>query len=312
MTALAAAQHFAGAPDWTWYILIYFFVAGLAGGCYFLGTFLRYWGTPADEPAARLAFYVPLPATALGALMLTLDLKKPLRFWHMLFDTTPDQFGLNFNTRTPMSIGVWALVIASIFGLVAFLDSLARDGRIPGRRLAAALDSGAGKVWNVVGSVLYLFIAGYTGVLLAVSNQPVWSDTWALGGLFLASGLTGSAALVLLLTRYRREAEASRPFLELAERMFALLELVLLVVLVVTLIGNGTLDEAFDLPWIPLWLLALAGMLPGLGGLAVRRLRVTSSGALASERAAALTVAPAVVLVGVLALRAAVIFSAQF
>src|ERR671932_340078 len=120
MTPLAAAEHFAGAPDWTWYILVYFF----------RGPFLRWGAPPADEPAARLAFYVPLPATALGALMLTLDLKKPLRFWHMLFDTTPDQFGLNFNTRTPMSIGVWALVVASVFALVAFLDALARDGRI--------------------------------------------------------------------------------------------------------------------------------------------------------------------------------------
>jgi formate-dependent nitrite reductase membrane component NrfD len=315
MTSLAAAEHFAGAPDWTWYILVYFFVAGLAGGTYFLGTFLRYWGTPADEPAARLAFYVPLPATALGALMLTLDLKKPLRFWHMLFDTTPDQFGLNFNTRTPMSIGVWALVVASVFALVAFLDALARDGRIRhpvGNRLAAFLDGGVGRAWNVVGSALYLFIAGYTGVLLAVSNQPVWSDTWALGGLFLASGLSGSAALLLLLTRYRREAEASRGFLELGERVFAALELLVLVVLVLTLISDGTLDEAFDLPWIPLWLLALAGMLPGIGGLAARRLRVTPGGALATERVTALAVAPALVLVGVLALRAAVIFSAQF
>jgi polysulfide reductase chain C len=310
MTSLAAAEHFAGAPDWTWYILVYFFVAGLAGGCYFLGTFLRYWGTPADEPAARLAFYVPLPATALGALMLTLDLKKPLRFWHMLFDTTPDQFGLAFNTRTPMSIGVWALVAASIFALVAFVDALARDGRIGSR--FAVLGGGVGKVWNVVGSVLYLFIAGYTGVLLAVSNQPIWSDTWALGGLFLASGLSGSAALLLLLTRYRRDAEASRGFLELAERLFAALELVVLVVLVLTLIADGTLDEAFDLPWIPLWLLALAGLLPGLGGIATRRLRVTPGGALATERVTALAVAPALVLVGVLALRAAVIFSAQF
>jgi formate-dependent nitrite reductase membrane component NrfD len=312
MTSLAAAQHFAGAPDWTWYILVYFFVAGLAGGCYFLGTFLRYWGTPADEPAARLAFYVPLPATVVGALMLTLDLKKPLRFWHMLFDTTPDQFGLNFNTTTPMSIGVWALLVASVFGLVAFLDALARDGRFPGNRLVAILDGGVGKVWNVVGSALYLFIAGYTGVLLAVSNQPIWSDTWALGGLFLASGLTGSAALLLLLTRYRPEAEPSRGFLELSERLFSALELLLLVVLVLTLIADGTLDEAFDLPWIPLWLLALVGMLPGLGGLATHRLRVTPGGALATERVAALTVAPALVLVGVLALRAAVIFSAQF
>ena len=94
--------------------------------------------------------------------------------------------------------------------------------------------------------------------------------------------------------------------------MFAALELLVLVVLVLTLIADGTLDQAFDLPWIPLWLLALAGMLPGIGGLATRRLRVTSGGALATERVTALAVAPALVLVGVLALRAAVIFSAQF
>ena len=54
-----------------------------------------------------------------------------------------------------------------------------------------------------------LFIAGYTGVLLAVSNQPVWSDTWALGGLFLASGLTGSAALLGWLVHRRPDARPS-------------------------------------------------------------------------------------------------------
>ena len=54
-----------------------------------------------------------------------------------------------------------------------------------------------------MGALLGLFVAGYTGVLLAVSNQPVWSDTWALGGLFLASGLTGSAALIGWLVHYR-------------------------------------------------------------------------------------------------------------
>ena len=61
----------------------------------------------------------------------------------------------------------------------------------------------------IVGSVFGLFIAGYTGVLLAVSNQPVWSDTWTLGGLFLASGLSSAAAVLMLLSRYRRGAEAS-------------------------------------------------------------------------------------------------------
>src|SRR4051794_25527159 len=112
MTLVAEAEHFAGGPDWTWWILAYFFLAGLAGGCYFLATFLRHWGTATDEPTARLGFYVTLPAVAICPILLTLDLKRPLRFWHMLFNTTPDQFGLNFNTTTPMSVGVWALLLA--------------------------------------------------------------------------------------------------------------------------------------------------------------------------------------------------------
>jgi formate-dependent nitrite reductase membrane component NrfD len=308
---LAQAQHFAGDPHWTWWILAYFFLAGLAGGSYFLAAFLRHWGTPADEPAARLGFYVALPATLICPILLTFDLTKPLRFWHMLVNTTPDDFGLNFNSGTPMSVGVWALLVASVFAFVSFVDALVRDGkiRIPiVRRLTGAL---VGKVWDVVGAVVFLFIAGYTGVLLAVSNQPVWSDTWALGGLFLASGLSGSAALLILLMRYRRDAAPSRGFLEIGERLFAALELVLLGVLVLTLIGDGTLDEAFDLPWIPLWLIALAGMLPGLSALAGHRLEPTAGGAAVVARAKASTLTPVLVLAGVLALRAAVIFSAQ-
>jgi polysulfide reductase chain C len=148
-------------------------------------------------------------------------------------------------------------------------------------------------------------------VLIAVSNQPIWSDTWALGGLFLASGLSGSAALLLLLMRYRRDAAPSRGFLEIGERLFAALELVLLGVFVLTLIDNGTLDQAFDLPWIPLWLIAIAGMLPGLIALAGHRLELTPGGAAAVTRAKASTLALVLVLAGVLALRAAVIFSAQ-
>jgi formate-dependent nitrite reductase membrane component NrfD len=313
MTLLADAEHFAGAPEWTWYILAYFFLAGLAGGCYFLATLLRYWGTPADEPVARLGYYVAFPAILISPLLLTLDLTRPLRFWHMLVNTTPGGFGLNFRLWSPMSVGVWALLVASIFTLVSFVDALARDGKLrnaPARRLSTFLAGAVGLVWHVIGSVVVLFIASYTGVLLAVSNQPVWSDTWALGGLFLASGLSGSAALLLLLSR-RRGTESARGFLEIGERLFTALEALLVVVFVLTLIDDGTLDQAFGFPWLLLWLVALAGMLPGLRGLVGERLSVTPGGAVAVERASVWVAAPWLVLVGVLALRAAVIFSAQ-
>jgi polysulfide reductase chain C len=315
MTPFAEAQHFAGDPHWTWYILFYFFLAGLAGGCYFLATVMRYWGAPSDEPAARLGYYVALPAVAICPILLTLDLSHPLRFWHMLVNTTPDEFGLNFNSGAPMSVGVWALLLASVFALVSFGDALVRDGKLRhplARRLTALLEGTAGKAWHVAGSVVFIFIAAYTGVLLAVSNQPIWSDTWVLGGLFLASGLSGSAALLMLLTaRYRREAEASRGFLEIAERLFTMLELVLVAALVLTLIDDGTADDAFGMPWLLLWLVALAGTLPGLRGLVGDRLRVTPGGTVAVERVAAWAISPSLILIGVFALRAAVIFSAQ-
>jgi formate-dependent nitrite reductase membrane component NrfD len=54
----------------------------------------------------------------------------------------------------------------------------------------------------VLGSICGLFIAGYTGVLLAVTNRPVWADSHLLGLLFLISGSsTGAATLVLLAVR---------------------------------------------------------------------------------------------------------------
>jgi formate-dependent nitrite reductase membrane component NrfD len=309
---IAQAQHFAGDPHWTWYILGYFFLAGLAGGSYFIAVFLRHWGTPGDEPVARLGFYAALPPLLIAPLLLTLDLSHPLRFWHMLVNTTPGAEGLNFNTGTPMSVGVWGLLVATAFALVSFVDALVRDGKLrfgPARRLSRLLDGTVGLVWDVAGAAILLFIAAYTGVLLAVSNQPIWSDTWALAGLFLASGLSGSVALLMLLSHYRSDTDASRGFLELCERLFAVLELALLAVVVLTLIGDGTLDEAFAPEWLPLWLLAIAGLVPGLRGLAAHRLHVTPGGAVAVERAWALT--PTIILVGVLALRAAVIFSAQ-
>ncbi|HET6214158.1 MAG TPA: NrfD/PsrC family molybdoenzyme membrane anchor subunit [Micromonosporaceae bacterium] len=311
---LADAEHFVRAPDWTWYILFYFFLAGLSGAAYFIATLLRLYGNRDDEPAARLGFYVAFPTMLVCPILLTLDLGKPLRFWHMLVNTTPGEAAPIFKYWSPMSVGAWGLLAFSVFATVSFVEALVRDRVIRLRiaDLAVRLLAGAfGKTWNVVGAVLGLFIAGYTGVLLAVSNQPVWSDTWALGGLFLASGLSGSVALLHWLVRFRSDARASASAFQLGERLFPLLEFALIVAFVLTLIPAGTLGRAFGFPWILLWLVAFAGLVPGLGGLLTARLSVTAGGALTVQSARAAAAMPGLVLIGVLALRAAVIFSAQ-
>src|ERR1700674_5686166 len=159
-----------------------------------------------------------------------------------------------------MSVGVWALLVFGVFAAVSALESFALDRRDrtvvgdPRRPMGGVL----GRAFNIVGGILALLLASYTGVLLSVSNQPIWSDTWMLGGLFLASGLSGSAGLIALVTRYRPDAVFSLGRLHEADGYFSILELVLLVAFFITVGAAGTASIA--LPFLPLWLLALVGI----------------------------------------------------
>jgi len=286
-------QHFAGSPNWSWYILFYFFFGGVSGGAYVLGTLLRFRGGAASASAARMAFLISWPLLIICPILLTLDLGSPDRFWHMLLDA--GQGGIMFKYWSPMSLGAWALAVFGVFDTVSFIEALAwNDG--PG-----ALDGAFGRLFMIVGSIAGLFIAGYTGVLLSVSNQPIWSDSWAIGGLFLASALSSAAAAIVLLAGFRPEARVIREMLGQADTYFIVLEIVLVVVFVLTL---GSLSgRIIGGPYgILFWLGAvLVGMVVPLVLYSRPRL----------ARAGWPVIAPIAVLVGVLALRAVIIFSAQ-
>lgn len=213
-----------------------------------------------------------------------------------------------------MSVGSWVLLIYGVFAFVSFLEALA-EGRTPRPAPVRALSGGAGRAINVIGALLGAFVASYTGVLLSVSNQPIWSDTWALGGLFLASGLSGSAALLSWLVRSRRGAEGVEERLLSADRYFAFLELVLIVLFLISLAGPGTLGRALAGPRVVLWLLVVASLVPPLTGLGRPGIQVASSpGGIAVAQGVGIS--HTAVVVGVLAgsflLRFIVIFSAQF
>jgi formate-dependent nitrite reductase membrane component NrfD len=309
------AEHFTQPPEWRWYILAYFFLAGLAGGCYAMGTMLRLSGRGEYEPAARLCFLLTLPLVAVCPILLTVDLGQPLRFWHMMVDTGVEGPAINFRYWSPMSLGVWGLAVFGVFAAISFLEAAALQRRVRSPlngQVVRVLGGPLGRAVNVVGTVFALFVAGYTGVLLSVSNQPVWSDSWALGGLFLASGLNGAAALVTLFAHRRRGAEAAQPAVAEADAYFVLLELAFIGVFFITLAVAGELVRAIRPPWFLLWLVAFLSLVPPLRARFGVGLSVGGGGSAALSWAAISPAAVSVmVLVGVLSMRAAVIWAAQ-
>lgn len=294
---MPGAEHFASPPEWQWWILAYFFFGGISGGSYALGTLLRLVGDSRDRSASQLAYIASFIALIPCPIFLTLDLGQPLRFWHMLVDTGSG--GLAFRPDSPMSLGSWALLFFGVVSFVSFLGALAERGTLRALTpLARATQGLPATIWGVIGTSLGFFICGYTGVLLAVSNQAVWSDAgWVLGGMFLASALAGSCALLLLFARSRREVDADSTYrLEIADRYFVILEAVLIALFLVSVAIAGTITKVLGV-WIVLWILVALGLVaPFLS---------------ARMRAWPPVAAPILALLGVLALRALVIFSAQ-
>src|SRR5213594_2215075 len=192
---------FSGAPHWTWFIIPYFYVGGLAGGAYFLAAILEWFGERKDRPVVRAGYDVAAVGAILYGLLLTVDLGQPLRFWHMLFQS--EQFpAVMFKAWSPSSFGAWAILLCGLFSVLSALGARAEEGRLqmPAlRAVGGVVKGGVAKLVGGIGGLLGLFIAGYTGILLSVTNRPIWADSPWLGALFIASGAsTGAAALILL------------------------------------------------------------------------------------------------------------------
>ncbi|HEY7519876.1 MAG TPA: NrfD/PsrC family molybdoenzyme membrane anchor subunit [Methylomirabilota bacterium] len=227
---------FTDAPHWEWLIILYFFIGGLAGGSYVLAALLDFFGRPEDRPLARLGYLVAFPAVVVSGILLIVDLSLPLRFWHMLIESNTGRPMLKL--YSPMSVGSWALLVFGFFAFLSFLSALAegrrwRDGRLQMFRPPAAV----GTVVAVLGGLLGFFVAGYTGVLLAVTNRPIWSDTTLLGLNFVISAASTSAALLILLAFWRWRTLGGIAFLERFDSLVLIVELLALAALLASL-GN--------------------------------------------------------------------------
>ena len=233
---------FTATPHWAWWIIFYFFIGGIAGSGFLLSSLLHFFGRPEDRRLARLGYLMSFVGVGVSGLLLTVDLDRPERFWHMLVQSNTGAPMLK--PWVPMSVGSWGLLLFGMFSFLAALSAASEEW--PGLKplqwapVRALRTTYASALIGVLGSIFGMFIAGYTGVLLSVSNRPVWADSTLLGVLFLISGTsTGAAALLLLATWRRAGHPASLDWLARFDRQVLLLELPVLVLFVASLCSAG-------------------------------------------------------------------------
>ncbi len=234
------------APHWTWLVVFYFFIGGVAGGSSFLAGMLDVFGVPQDRPVARIGHLLAAPLVAVGGLLLIVDLNRPERFWHMMIQS--ESGGIMFKWWSPISFGAWVVLFYGIVSGILFLAVLAETGKLPGglNSLRSLRDGVVGRVLSALVALFGLFLAGYTGILLATTNRPLWADTNLLGLLFLLSGISAAAGAMTLLS-WRFAHAGTVGWLGRMDLYSSALELLVLIVLAISI--GSVVNEVWGNAW---------------------------------------------------------------
>ena len=189
-----------GLSIWGWEITVYLFLGGMVAGILALSALLELRHGRPSSPIFRTAPLVALGLLSLGMLALFLDLEHPLHVW---------RFYTRFQVASPMSWGSWILVAVYPAALLFGLGSLDDSGRARVRSwVPKSLEGLYAKVETharerrreiLVGNFFVALGLGvYTGLLLGTMAARLQWNTALLGPLFLVSGISTGAALLLL------------------------------------------------------------------------------------------------------------------
>jgi len=193
---------------WEVPVAVDLFFAGVGAGSFCLAAIAARKNGPGWEACSRMSSLLAPLAVVIGLCMLILDLRNKTRFWVTL---------RVLNVDSPMSIGVWLL---SSFFLVSLLFAVCELPRSTRQRIPWI---GTLSVWDrrewknalgIIGILLALGVAVYTGVLLLVSIIPLWRNL-SLPILFFLSamctGFAGGSLLTMLSTRKRNPDAMKAP-----------------------------------------------------------------------------------------------------
>ena len=175
-------------PIWSGIIACYLFLAGLGGGAFITSSFIR-WRHP-EAVRMRVYGHIIAPVTVIiGLLLLMFDatagLHNPLRFALLL-----SNFG---------SVMTWGVVFLGLFVIIAIIVAVLD---LLHKHIPVALE--------IIGSVLGVCVAVYTGCLLGVCKTfPLWNNA-LLPILFLVSAVSTGMASVLVAAIIRHPEEFNR------------------------------------------------------------------------------------------------------
>lgn len=217
---------------WGWEVPVYLFLGGLVAGLFVLSAGLELWsGKTPRSSAIKLAPFGALVLISLGMGALFLDLAHKLYVW---------RFYLAFKPTSPMSWGAWILLLVYPLGLLqglgatsgGFQDWLRGTGRI-GAWLVDLASARRTVLWGSV--VVGTGLGVYTGILLGIAPARILWNSAVLGPLFLVSGLSTGAALLLLFPLDHAERDLIARF----DAGAIVVELALIGLFLLGLVGGG-------------------------------------------------------------------------
>jgi formate-dependent nitrite reductase membrane component NrfD len=201
-------------PVWTWQVPTYIWLSGMAAGAYVTASMAQRFGSEDDRRVAADGYYVAASALVPCAPLLIADLGRPDRFHHML---------RIFKPLSPMNLGAWTLTGFTPVAFARAASQAAGTGLLRGPLVA--LTRLFPTTWlELTGSLLGLVLAGYSGVLLAATNVPLWAKSKLLGGVFMASAMSSGSAAVTLAAARRKPPDATLHRLANIESIAALAE----------------------------------------------------------------------------------------
>lgn len=179
---------------WHWPIPVYLFLGGLAAGLLFFASYYTIIGKEKTMPTVVkwAPFLVPI-ALVVGLMALFYDLTNKIYFWRLY--TT-------LRLESPMSWGAWVLMLVTPLSMVwvaTYIKELFPnwDWKFPIVEKTIEWFAKYRKVMAWILLPMSIILGIYTGILLSAFNaRPLWNNS-ILGPLFLVSGLSTAAALII-------------------------------------------------------------------------------------------------------------------